>query len=140
MVLSLGTEFRPMLLRKLNHKYESFVQRLWIFPVFPTISTHKCVSENLPSPLCRIQNQSTVCIVNVILHLRSQICYKHFCTIKGIKYDNCAYKSEINHWYPASSFISNHILNINILLNLIVNIYIWFHKWKEVSKFLWLSL
>ena len=39
------------LLRKLNHKYESFCANIkWIFPVFPIISTCECVDKNLQSP------------------------------------------------------------------------------------------
>ena len=41
----------PTLLRKLNHKYESFCANIMIFPVFPIISTCECVDENLQSPL-----------------------------------------------------------------------------------------
>ena len=94
----------PTLLRKLNHKYESFYANIMNISRFSHhISTCECVEENLQSPsLSRWLSLHR--IDNVIHHLRNKMRHERFCTIKGIQYYGCAYKSEINHWCSASNF------------------------------------
>ena len=90
--------------QNIKSQMNPFAQILWIFPVFPIISTCKCVDENLQSPSLSRSLSLTHCIDNVIHHLKNKIPHERFCTIKGIQYYGCAYKSEINHWCSASNF------------------------------------
>ena len=82
----------------------AFQYRLWfVYSTAGFWSTCECVDENLQSP-------SLLCSTllhwpsNVIHHLRNKMRRERFCTIKGIQFYGCAYKSEINHSCSASNF------------------------------------
>ena len=104
----------PALLRKLNHKYESFCANIMNISCFSHRITFECVDENLQSPSLSRSLSLMHHIDNVIHHLRNKMRREWFCTIKGIQYYVCAYKSEINHWCSTSNFsLLQHIFNTN---------------------------
>ena len=98
----------PTLLRKLNHKYESFCAN---------IMNISCFSHHINLRMCwwkftiaitlglYITTLPMFRIDNVIHHLRNKMRRERFCTIKGIQHYGCAYKSEINHWCSAFSLL-----------------------------------
>ena len=105
----------PTLLRKLNHKYKSLCANTCIMNI-------SCFSHHINLRMCwwkftiaiTLTLSLTHRIDNVIHHLRNKMRHERFCTIKGIQYYGCAYKSEINHWCSASNFsLLEHIFNTN---------------------------